>query len=327
MALRTDYKTREHKPAASASVRTPLIAIGVEDLLTREIKPREMLLEPILPTQGLAMLYSKRGIGKTHLGLGIAVAVASGGEFLRWKAPNSQRVLYIDGELPCVTLRDWAASIIAGSEAEVLPGNLKFITPDLQVRCIPDLSSIAGQEQIEEHIEGVTLLILDNLSALVRGVKENEGEGWLSVQEWALALRRRGISVLFVHHAGKNGAQRGTSRREDLLDTVITLKHPADYATSEGLRCEVHFEKTRAMLGDAAKPFEARMASDKDGKAVWTCRDLEDAKMQQAAALYSSGMSVRDVAEELGVSKSTAHRFRQSWRGGGFDDVSQRPTV
>ena len=32
-----------------------------------EIKPREMLLDPIVPEQGLAMLYSYRGIGKTFL--------------------------------------------------------------------------------------------------------------------------------------------------------------------------------------------------------------------------------------------------------------------
>jgi putative DNA primase/helicase len=255
------------------------------------------------------------------------VAVAGGGDFLRWKAPNNHRVLYVDGELPCVTLRDWAASTIAGSEAEVLPGNLKFITPDLQERCIPDLATRAGQEQIEDHLEGVTLLVLDNLSALVRAANENEGEGWLPVQEWALALRRRGISLLFVHHAGKSGAQRGTSRREDLLDTVITLKHPADYSPSEGLRCEVHFEKTRAMLADAAKPFEVQMKNGPDGQAIWTCRDLEDVKMQQAAALFSSGASVRDVAEQLGVSKSTAHRFRKWWTGDGFGEVSHRPTA
>ena len=29
-----------------------------------EIPAREMVLNPILPTQGLAMLYSKHGVGK-----------------------------------------------------------------------------------------------------------------------------------------------------------------------------------------------------------------------------------------------------------------------
>ena len=51
----------------------------------------------------------------------------------------------------------------------------------------------------------------------------------MPVQEWILQLRRRGISVLIVHHAGKGGDQRGTSAKEDVLDTVIKLSRPDDY--------------------------------------------------------------------------------------------------
>src|SRR5208282_930278 len=141
-------------------------------------------------------------------------------------------------------------------------------TPDFQERPIPDLATTQGQGLLEPHLAGIDLLVLDNLSALCRHGNENEGEDWLPVQEWALGLRSRGISVLFVYHAGKNKSQRGTSRREDLLDTVITLKHPANYNPSEGLRCEVHFEKTRSMLGNAATPCEVRMESGSDGRAV-----------------------------------------------------------
>jgi putative DNA primase/helicase len=36
--------------------------------------------------------------------------------------------------------------------------------------------------------------------------------------------------LLIVHHTGKGGEQRGTSRREDVLDTSISLRRPADYA-------------------------------------------------------------------------------------------------
>ena len=317
--------TQEWKTQAGQSVETPLVALAVEELLTREIKPRQMLLDPILPEQGLAMLYAYRGIGKTHLALGIAAAVASGTRFLRWTAPRPRRVLYVDGELPAATLREWLAMILAGIEdGEPAPDALRIVTPDLQGRPMPDFATTEGQRLLEPHLAGIDFLVLDNLSALCRYGKENEGEGWLPVQEWALGLRRRGMSVLFIHHAGKDKSQRGTSRREDLLDTVLTLKHPADYNPIEGLRCEVHFEKTRSMLGDAAKAFEARMERGPDGRAVWTCRELEDVKAQQAAALFSSGMSVRDVAEELSVSKSTAQRLRGRWTNG---EVSHRPTA
>lgn len=311
---------------APTSSRASLVAVSVEELLAREIKPREMLLDPILPEQGLAMLYAYRGIGKTFLSLGIAAAVASGGAFLRWTAQRPRRVLYVDGELPAKTLQERSAMILAGLEgAEPAPDMLRIITPDVQNRAMPDLATPEGQRILEPHLEGVGLVVIDNLSALCRYGNENEGEGWLPVQEWALTLRRRGISVLFDHHAGKNKSQRGTSRREDLLDTVITLKHPPDYDPSEGLRCEVHFEKTRAMLGDEAKPFEVRLQSGPDGRAIWSMRELEDAKRQQGNEMFASGMTVRDVAEELRISKSAAGRLREKWKAD--RDLSQRPTV
>ena len=312
--------------ASPTSGRNSLVAVSVEELLVREIKPREMLLDPILPEQGLAMLYSYRGIGKTFLALGVGMAVASGGRFLSWAAPRPRRVLYVDGELPAKTVQDRSAMILAGMEGSgPLPDTFRIVTPDFQERPMPDLATRQGQTLLEPRLEGVDLLILDNLSALCREGNENEGEGWLPVQEWALGLRRRGISVLFLHHAGKSKSQRGTSRREDLLDTVITLKHPADYVPSEGLRCEVHFEKTRAMLGEAAKPFEVRLECGPDERAIWSMRQLEEAKAQQAAELFEGSATVREVAEELGISKSTAGRLRRKWIA--ERNLSQRLTV
>ena len=47
------------------------------------------------------------------------------------------------------------------------------------------------------------------------------------MQNWLLKLRRQGKSVLLIHHAGTNGRQRGTSRREDALgygDSVATTR-------------------------------------------------------------------------------------------------------
>src|SRR5262249_29732034 len=101
------------------------------------------------------------------------------------------------------------------------------------------------------------LIIVDNLSTLCRGLRENEADSWGPVQEWALRLRAAGKSVLFIHHAGKGGAQRGTSRKEDVLDTVISLRRPLDYDASQGARFEVHFTKSRGFFGDEASPFEA----------------------------------------------------------------------
>ncbi len=289
-----------------------LKSLSLPELLRMDFRPREMLLHPFLPSQGMAMLYSKRGAGKTFISLGISVAVASGTEFLKWKAPSPKRVLYVDGEMPGSTLRKRLDDIVAGTNIDYPLENLRIITPDVQERGLPDLSTVAGQDEIEAHLDGIDLLVLDNLSALVRAVKENEGEGWLPVQDWALDLRRRGLSVLFVHHAGKGGAQRGTSRREDLLDSVLTLKHPGDYRAEEGLRCIVDYEKARGFCGEDARPFEVKMSSGPSGEAIWTIADSEASAKSRAVELLAEGMSVRDVSEETGLSKSSVQRLKNN---------------
>ena len=136
----------------------------------------------------------------------------------------------------------------------------RLITPDFQDSGIRDIASSEGQADINEYIDDFDLVVIDNLSTLARSGRENEAESWLPIQEWALFLRKMGKSVLFVHHAGKGGQQRGTSRKEDVLDTVINLRRPQQYSPADGARFEVHFEKTRGFDGDDAKPFEATLA-------------------------------------------------------------------
>ena len=90
----------------------------------------------------------------------------------------------------------------------------RILSADLLEFGLPDLGTREGQAAIDAEVGDAEVLFIDNLSTLVRRGKENEGEGWLPVQEWALRHRRAGRSVVFLHHAGKGGAQRGTSRRE-----------------------------------------------------------------------------------------------------------------
>jgi putative DNA primase/helicase len=202
-----------------------LKSLNIEEFLALSIPPREMILSPIIPHQGLVMLYAMRGIGKTYVALTIACTIAGGGEMFagKWQSPKTRKVLFIDGEMPISVLQERLATIVANNNLQAMSQNLRIITPDLQDLGIPDLSTAAGQVLMEEHLEGVSLIILDNLSSLCRTGKENESESWNPIQTWLLSLRKRGISVLIIHHANKNGNQRGNSKKEDLLDTVVAL--------------------------------------------------------------------------------------------------------
>jgi putative DNA primase/helicase len=296
----------------------PLCSVALNDFLRLNIAPREFLLHPILPERGLAMLYAVRGIGKSWLGLSIGLAVASGQPLLRWSAPKARRVLYVDGEMPLVSLQERLRAISL-SLGEIANKNFQILAAD-NIDGGLNLGIEEGQRRLEPLLDGIELLILDNLSTLCSTLNESGSDSWTSIQNWLLSLRRRGISVLFIHHAGNNGCQRGTSRREDTLDTVIALRRPDDYSPDQGARFQVHFEKLRNRVEDIGSlPFEAAVEPyviDGRDATNWVVRELTAPILKQAATMFESGHTVRQVATILGISKSEAGRLRQR----AFDD-------
>jgi putative DNA primase/helicase len=278
--------------------------IGFNDFLALNVPPREMLLNPILPERSLAMLYAPRGVGKTLLSLSIGLAVASGASLLRWSAPRPRRVLYVDGEMPLVSLQERLRIISQGLGCEIPNNGFRILAAD-QTETGISLGSGDGQRAIEPLLHDVDLLILDNLSTLCTA-SESASDAWVPMQNWLLGLRRKGIAVLLVHHAGNNGRQRGTSRREDALDTVIALRRPEDYSPEQGARFEVHFEKLRNRVdADGAVPFEASFDGD-----AWSAQDLRPPIFKQAVELFQNGLTVREVAAQLRISKTEAGRLR-----------------
>lgn len=292
------------------TVRLPVVTT-CSGLLSATFPPRERLLSPWLLSQSLSMIYAARGCGKTHVALGVAHALATGGEFLGWRASQPTSVLYLDGEMPGADLQGRVQRIIA-SNGGAAPDRLQFMTPDQQPDGImPNLFTAQGQQAITDHVGDARVIIVDNLSCLVRGGKENEIESWKPVQEWALRMRADGRSVVFVHHAGKSGQQRGTGGREDVLDTVISLRRPADYEPEQGARFEVHFEKARALYGEDVAPMEAALQTAPDGTQSWDTRAVAEASEEQILEYLNLGMGNADIMSEIGCSKATFFRKKK----------------
>jgi len=292
-----------------------LVSLNMGEFLSMPIPERGYLLSPVLPVQGIGIMYAPRGIGKTFVALSVAVAVASGGAVFNWRAPMPKRTLYVDGEMPAIAMQGRLTALFSGMAVQPQAlENLALITPDLQPCPMPDLSTVGGQAMLEPYLKNVDMVVLDNISTLCRTGKENESQSWQTMQAWLLDLRRRGITVLLVHHAGKSGDQRGTSAREDIMDTVISLRRPREYSMAEGARFEVHLTKARAILGDEAKPFEANLVAE-DNALRWQTKDLEDVELEKLKRLLSDGYSIRDCAEEMGKSKGAIQRLKKKLDG------------
>lgn len=301
----------EDETTLSQVEQKPLHTVTLHDLQAMAIPERDMLLAPIIPAKGLVMAYAQRGIGKTFLGLNIAYAVASGGKFLRWHAPQAKPVLYVDGEMPARALQE-RVNMLTQNCDKYLPTSehFKFLALDMQPLGIGlNLSRPEDQQAVEAAMGDAEFIVFDNLSTLVSGGRENDAESWDSMQAWLLRLRRVGKTVLLIHHAGRGENARGTSKREDVLDTVISLKRPENYVPTEGARFEVHLTKARGVFGDGALPFEAKLESQ-DGVPVWVTGEIIDPQVLKVMELTAAKLSIRDIGEELGISKSQVQRLQ-----------------
>jgi putative DNA primase/helicase len=195
-------------PSRQAGADQPVAAlkpIGFDDFLAINMSPREMLLSPILPEGSLAMLYAPRGIGKTLLSLSIGLAVASGSPLLRWRTPRQRRVLYVDGEMPLVSLQERLRAISIGLGAVIPNDGFRVLAADSTENGL-SIGSEEGQRAIDPLLNGVDLVIFDNLSTLCTNGSESASDAWVPMQNWLLKLRRQGVlscsSIMRVRTVG-----------------------------------------------------------------------------------------------------------------------------
>lgn len=179
--------------------------LDIHTLFARHIPEREMILDPVIPQKGLAMLYSARGIGKTHVAVGISCAAATGTRFLKWSAPTPRRVLHVDGEMAAVDLRERFRHVLHGSVVKPASGFLSVLSADLIDLGIGNLASAKVQQELDPWLAGVELLVLDNLSSLTAVIRDNDAESW---NEDGDARRHAGLG-----HAGNRRREPRPRRR------------------------------------------------------------------------------------------------------------------
>jgi len=171
---------------------------------------RVELCGPWVREQTITEVYGWRGSGKSWFCLHLAYCVAAGVGFMRWSVGAPRRVVYVDGEMSLDDMQTRLHSIIESEEKKAgrsLDAELYHLS-DSDLETFPDglpkLSTPEGRALIEAQLtSGPTLLVLDNLSTLFNSAIENDAESWVEAQDWLISLRRRGHSVIFVHHAGR----------------------------------------------------------------------------------------------------------------------------
>ena len=302
------------------------LILSANDLMDMDIPERENIIVPFLKVNSLNMIYAARGIGKTWVAMILAQSVSTGQNFLCYNVPKPRRVLFVDGEMPLADLK-CRLGLIGNSRTNE---NLFFLASEVlyqndqplninnsldQHRIMQALDELKGKGQ------KVDLIIFDNLSSLSIGVDENDNTDLEAFLRWLLALRHSGYAILLVHHAGKNGDQRGASRREDLLDTVIQLKKNTDQIVNTyGANFIMTFTKTRGIEPDPLE-LNINLRDDENGnlKPMFMEHTRSTASLKTLAFIMKyKPKDQKTIADGLGNDKSTVSLHIKTLKSQGY---------
>lgn len=273
------------------------------DLANIAVSPREPILGDWFKEGDLGFIYGPRGLGKTWLAMLLARRCAEGGSVANWQVHKPRRVLYIDGEMPFdgIRERDRVLTSVPVDGIYYLQHEALF---HLTGQVLNLTNSAVQSALLEKCKEGeIEILLLDNLSCLFVGIKENDADAWELVLPWLLELRRNRIAVVFVAHAGRNGHMRGTSRREDAAFWMIQLTEAQDVdEVQTGARFVTRFVKNRNATEAECPPLEwlfNLVKGEAHARVSWK-KLSSNALLRQC---IEDGLTrATDIAEAMGIS-------------------------
>jgi hypothetical protein len=291
--------------------------VTANELHHLHLTQRRKLLGDWFAEGDLGFIFAFRGVGKTWLALAVAQALSTGGRLGDWQAHAPVKVLYVDGEMPPDLMRARTDGLEAAND------NLHFLSHDILFERTGKVLNITRPE-VQQAItqrclaSAIKVLFLDNLSTLACGMKENEADSWELVNNWLLDLRRRKIAVVIVHHAGRSGEMRGTTKREDNVFWIIALDDAKRWADDKrGARFISHFTKPSRNTQEEVPTYEWRFVTEASG--VVTISHAQAQTLDVFRQLIEEGVcECVHIASEMKTSPATVSRLAKKASDAGW---------
>ena len=324
------YAPVQAVPGQPTPPRPPLaqFVLTAEQLAALVIPPRPALLDQWLCQGDLGYIYAPRGVGKTWLAMALPGAISCRRPLGLWQAgdpapatsgtdtaadpdappaPDHIPVLYIDGEM-ALKHTQYRARGLDLSKVHHLHHEHLFEQNDT---CL-NIGEPEDRQRITQLViqNGYQVLILDNLSSLASGVDENKGMDYEPLSLWLLDLRRRKITVIVVHHAGRNGLMRGHSKREDACSWIIELRD-ARQESDPGAKFVSHFAKPSRNTGDPLPDLLWHFTTDKVSGITDIHCELAVVNDYETFILHvlEGVTSQKDIAEMMNKNKGTVSKW------------------
>lgn len=286
--------------------------LSAPNLRALEIEQRPRLLGEWMREGDLGYLFAPRGGGKTWLAMLIGNAVAEGARLGEWAAGDTAReVFYFDAEMNLADVKDRACKVgISAERFQLLSNEMLFSLAGHGV----NIAKPSHQAGLSAMLSEGSLFVIDNLSTAQLGMAENDNDSFDAIRDWLLTLRHRRITVLIVHHAGRNGEMRGGSRREDMAHWIVKLKDDSD-DDGKMKAFTTAFIKCRNCRSEEAPPMKWTLQNQ--GETItYTCA-IHNGPDAMFGHIQDGVGSATELADLLGVAVGTVSKWAKKLMAAG----------
>lgn len=239
--------------------------LSVAELLNRP--DPDWLVQDILPESGLTLLYGASGYGKSFVAIDLAMAVATGTDWMGQFPVEQGAVVYIAAEglsgikkrvaawqchhedTPSPTGLNFclqAVDLYDDDSRDALMEALEERFPTLHEHLEHRVDRDTGDEEVIDHNPfPLRLIVIDTLARMYQGESENDsaqmGDFIRRVQYFAEDC---GAVVLLVHHTGKDGEkERGSGSLRGAMETCIKIRGKKKHGRLDSLQFIVDKQK------------------------------------------------------------------------------------
>ena len=296
-------------------------------------KPKP-LFGPFWTSGEIALLFGDTGLGKTILAMQIANDIASGESTTGLELALSGRVDYFDFELSDTQhmqrygSEDWKEFFRFSEDLHRIEIDLSVFQPAIDS---DEDWEIALLDQIDKQIaeSESKIIVIDNITWLSR--ETDRGKFALPLMQRLSALKREhGLSMLIACHTPKRDETRpisvndlaGSKILANFADSIFAIGKSAKdsgrrylkqikarsaekvYDTDNVAVFDLHKSESDSFLG-----FEYVDQQPERIHLREFSRREQTKRIKQAKELKAQGHSIREIAENMGVSVSTAHKY------------------
>jgi archaellum biogenesis ATPase FlaH len=204
--------------------------ITLSEFLNKEYPKANWIVDDLIPQNGITCISGAPKVGKSILTLYIALRISRGNELFDTYPTLKSKILYISKDEP---------EFLTNSRLKSFVGDNQVLDENFYFSSFNDI--YFDNRKFSEGIlsyalqKGIKVIIIDSFRRIFKG-DENSSQIINEVQQNLKLLTNAGLTVIFIHHHGKEGffskkggdKLRGSSDILAMVDSLLMLEKVAD---------------------------------------------------------------------------------------------------